>query len=51
MKILFNLVIVCVFSFFIYGCYLVGKTTSYSFFYEDMVKKTIAQAVKPEALK
>lgn len=36
---------------FIYGCYWVAKTTSYSFFYEDMVIKTIHQQVKPEYLK
>jgi hypothetical protein len=35
----------------IYGGYWIGKTSSYSFFYEDMVKKTIIQTVKPDALK
>ena len=35
----------------IYGCYWVAKTVSYSFFYEDMVKRTVTQMVKPEALK
>ena len=35
----------------IYGCYCIAKTVSYSFFYEDMVKRTIVQMVKPEYLK
>lgn len=35
----------------IYGVYWIGKTFSYSFFYEDMVQKTVTQMVKPEALK
>jgi len=35
----------------IYGCYWIAKTGSYSFFYEDMVIKTITQTVNPEALK
>jgi hypothetical protein len=36
---------------FIYGTYWVTKTVSYSFFYEDMVKRTIVHMVKPESLK
>jgi len=36
---------------FIYGCYWLAKTGSYSFFYEDMVIKTIHQQVKPASLK
>ena len=36
---------------FIYGCYWITKTISYAFFYEDMVKRTVTQMVKPEALK
>lgn len=35
----------------IYGLYWVGKTLSYNFFYKDMVKSTITQMVKQEALK
>jgi len=35
----------------IYGCYWLAKTTSYAFFYGDMVIKTIHQQVKPEYLK
>jgi uncharacterized protein (DUF697 family) len=35
----------------VYGCYWVAKTVSYSFFYEDMVIRTIHQQVKPEHLK
>lgn len=35
----------------LYGCYWVAKTVSYSFFYEDMVIRTINKTVKPEALK
>lgn len=36
---------------FVYGAYWLAKTGSYSFFYEDMVIKTIVQQVKPDALK
>lgn len=36
---------------FIYGCYLVAKTVSYKLFYKDMVKATITEMVKKEALK
>mgnify|MGYP000231292637 CR=1 FL=1 len=35
----------------IYGSYWAAKTFSYSFFYEDMVVRTITKTVKPEALK
>ncbi len=35
---------------FIYGSYWVAKTVSYSIFYEDMVKKTVKEMVKPEYL-
>jgi len=38
-------------GFFIYGAYWVAKAVSYRVFYEDMVKKTITEVVKPEALK
>ena len=36
---------------FISGAYWVGKTVSYSLFYEDMVQATVVEMVKPEALK
>ena len=39
--------LMCIFT---YGCYWLAKTGSYSFFYEDMVIKTITQTVKPEYL-
>ena len=35
----------------IYGGYWLTKTISYSFFYEDMVQRTIVEMVKPEYLK
>ena len=35
----------------IYGCYWAAKTVSYSFFYEDMVQRTVTQMVKSESLK
>ncbi len=35
----------------IYGAYQLTKTLSYKWWYEDMVKATIEQMVKPEALK
>ena len=36
---------------FIYGCYWIAKTVSYQIFYKDMVRETITEMVKPEALK
>ena len=36
---------------FIYGSYWVAKKMSYKWWYEDMVKQTITEMVKPEALK
>ncbi len=35
----------------IYGMYWIGKTVSYSFFYETMVKESITEMVKPSCLK
>jgi hypothetical protein len=35
---------------FIYGCYWVAKTVSYSVFYEDMVQETIREMVESESL-
>ncbi len=42
---------VVVVAFFIYGCYWAAKTVSYNVFYEDMVRDSIVEMVKPEALK
>jgi len=35
----------------IYSCYWAAKTVSYKVFYRDMVRTTITEMVKPEALK
>ena len=35
----------------VYGAYWLTKTLSYSFFYEDMVQRTVTEMVKPEYLK
>jgi len=35
----------------IYGGYWIIKKVSYSLFYEDMVKQTITEMVKPDSLK
>ncbi len=32
--------LVCLFLFFIFGCWLLGKTINYKLSYEDMVKET-----------
>ena len=53
---MFKVIITGIVSLFValsilYGCYWVVKTVSYSFFYEDMVIRTINKTVKPEALK
>ena len=37
--------------FFIYACYWTVKTVSYNLFYEDMVRASITEMVKPEALR
>lgn len=42
---------VIIFLAFLYLCYYVTKELSYSFFYEDMVKQTIQEMVKPGYLK
>lgn len=42
-----GIVAVC---FFIYGCYWAAKTMSYNIFYEDMVRASISEMVKPESL-
>jgi hypothetical protein len=39
------------FLLILYGSYWAYKNTSYSVWYEDMVKQTVAEMVKPEALK
>lgn len=36
---------------FIYGCWWVVKTCSYTIFYENMVEDTIRDMVEPEYLK
>lgn len=36
---------------FLYGAYWLSKNGSYYFWYEDMVKQTIHELVKQEALK
>ena len=48
-----SIVIVGIFTvtFFIYGCYWVAKTVSYKVFFANMVRSTITEMVKPEALK
>ena len=35
----------------LYGAYWVAKNVSYNLFYEDMVKATITEMIKPESLK
>jgi hypothetical protein len=35
----------------VYGAYWTVKSLSYSFFYEDMVERTVVKMVKPECLK
>lgn len=35
----------------IYGTYFIAKNVSYWLFYEDMVKQTVIEMVKPESLK
>ena len=45
---IFGGIIIC---FFVYVCYWLVKTISYNLFYEDMVKKTVQEMVKPEYLK
>ena len=35
---------------FIYGCYWLAKTVSYSIFYEDMVRQTVIEMVKSTSL-
>jgi FtsZ-interacting cell division protein ZipA len=42
--------IVCIIAI-IYGAYWIAKTVSYQVFYEDMVKQTVRDMVKPEYLK
>lgn len=38
------------FCLFLYGAYWVAKHGSYYLWYEDMVKATVQEMVKPEAL-
>lgn len=46
-----GLVGIAAFGCIIYGSYWVAKTLSYKIFYEDMVKATIAEMIKPGALR
>jgi nitrogen fixation-related uncharacterized protein len=48
MLILLTIIIVCV---FLYGMFWLAKNGSYFLWYEDMVKDTIREMVKAEALK
>lgn len=41
-------VIVCA---IVYGAWWLGRQVSYSFMYDDLVKQTICEMVKPEHLK
>ena len=50
-KILLIIAVIIIFCFFIYGCYWIVKTVSYKIFYEDMVKDTIVEMIKPEYLR
>ena len=50
-KFIGSAVAIIVFCAFIYGSYWVTKNGSYWFFYEDMVKSTIQEAVKQDSLK
>lgn len=43
-----GLMVLCVLT---YGLYYVGKTVSYSIFYEDMVEQTIQEQVKQSCIK
>jgi len=38
-------------GFFLYGCYRIAKSVSYNLFYEDMVRASITEMVRPEALR
>jgi len=50
-KIVVVLACLGVFGGIIYGGFWVAKTVSYSIFYEDMVRQTIVEMVKPDSLK
>lgn len=50
-EILRFLMIAILICFFIYCMYWLAKNGSYFFFYEDMVKETIKEMVKPEYLR
>jgi len=49
-KIIIGLFLITAILFFLYSCYWVAKTVSYQIFYKDMVKTTISEMVKKEAL-
>lgn len=50
-EILGGLLAIVVTVFFIWGTYWIVKTVSYNLFYESMVKQTVVEMVKKEALK
>ena len=50
-KAVLGIVAITVFLIVIYGLYWIGKTVSYKVFYQDMVRATVAEMVKSEALK
>lgn len=45
------IVSICAVILFIYGAYRIAKHGSYFFFYESMVRQTITEMVKEEALR
>lgn len=50
-ELLGGLALVALAAAIIYGTYWVGKTVSYSIFYEDMVQGTIKELVKTKCIK
>ena len=48
LKVLFSIGVMCL---LIYGMYYIAKNVSYAIFYEDMVRQTIIEMVKPGYLK
>lgn len=51
MDVIKAILVVVVILFIGYGTYSFGKKVNYSLLYEDMVKQTIIEMVKPGALK
>lgn len=50
-KVAFYILVALAVCALIYGAYWLAKNGSYWFWYEDMVKETIRELVKSEALK